>query len=143
MLSKMCKTAIKAVIFLCSQTGKDGYVGIKQIAEAIDSSEHTVGKILQSLVKNGIINSVKGPSGGFFLTPEQGCQPLLSIVEAIDGREIFTECGLGLARCSAAHPCPIHYLYEPIRNGMERVFREKKVCDLCHSVDLGEAYLAD
>ncbi|HRP44142.1 MAG TPA: Rrf2 family transcriptional regulator [Ginsengibacter sp.] len=142
MLSKMCKTAIKAVIFLCSQTDKDAYVGIKQIADAINSSEHTVGKILQSLVKGGIINSIKGPSGGFFITEAQGSLPLIKIVEAIDGREKFTECGLGLSKCSASHPCPIHHLYEPIRNGMERVFREKKVCDLCHRVNMGEAYLA-
>lgn len=138
----MCKTAIKAVIFLCSQSDKDEKVGLKQIAEAISSSEHTVGKILQSLVKEGIINSVKGPSGGFYLTKEQGCQPLIRIVEAIDGRDIFKECGLGLPKCSSSHPCPIHHLYEPIRSGMEKVFKEKKVCDLCHSVNIGEAYLA-
>lgn len=96
----MCQTAIKAVIFLCSQSKDKNYVGIKQVATAIDSSEHTVGKLLQSLVKEKIIGSLKGPSGGFFITEEQQQLPILKIVEAIDGREKFTECGLGLSKCS-------------------------------------------
>ncbi len=138
----MCQTAIKAVIFLCSQRGKSQYTGIKQIAVAIESSEHTVGKILQALVKNEIINSLKGPSGGFFISEDQESLPILKIVDAIDGRSAFTECGLGLSKCSARHPCPIHFQYESVRAGLERVFREKKVGDLCHSVSIGEAYLA-
>lgn len=142
MLSKMCKTGIKAVIYLCSQSREKKYVGIKQIAAAIDSSEHSVGKILQALVKDNIIGSMKGPSGGFFITAEQQQLPILTIVEAIDGREKFLECGLGLSRCSALHPCPIHHQYEAIRLQMEKIFREKRVGELCHAVNIGEAYLA-
>lgn len=142
MLSKMCKTGIKAVIFLCSQNCENKYTGIKQIAAGIDSSEHTVGKLLQLLVKHDIIRSVKGPSGGFYITAEQGQLPVFSVVEAIDGLEKFRECGLGLPRCSAQHPCPIHYQYEPIRVGMEKVFREKKLSELCSSVDSGKAFLS-
>lgn len=141
MLSKMCKTAIKAVIYLCSEQGQGKYAGIKQIAKAIDSSEHTVGKLLQTLVREGIIGSAKGPSGGFFITSDQGRLPIFAIVEAIDGLDRFRECGLGLPHCSSDHPCPIHEQYEPIRTGMERVFREKRVNELCHSVDSGKAFL--
>lgn len=138
----MCKTAIKAVIYLCSQSHEKKYVGIKQIATAIDSSEHTVGKLLQSLVREGIVGSVKGPSGGFFITTEQGQLPILRIVEAIDGHDKLNECGLGLSKCSSKHPCPIHQHYEPIRSGLEKVFRENKIKELCHAVNSGEAYLA-
>jgi len=141
MLSKMCKTAIKAVIYLCSQSEQKEYAGIKQIAASIESSEHSVGKILQSLVKNKIICSLKGPAGGFFISNEQQQLAVLSIVEAIDGRDRFTECGLGLSRCSSAHPCPIHFQYEEIRTKMERMFREKTIADLFGSVNAGEAYL--
>lgn len=142
MLSKMCKTGIKAVIYLCSQRREQRYIGIKQIAKSINSSEHTVGKLLQLLVKDQIIGSVKGPSGGYFITPEQGDNPILKIIEAIDGPDRLMECGLGLSRCSAQHPCPLHAQYEPIRSAMEKMFREKKVGDLCHAVDCGVAFLA-
>ncbi|MEO6834058.1 MAG: Rrf2 family transcriptional regulator, partial [Chitinophagaceae bacterium] len=66
MLSYTCKTAIKAVIYIATQSKTKQKTGIKEVASHINASEHTVGKILQSLVRQGIINSLKGPSGGFF-----------------------------------------------------------------------------
>lgn len=141
MLSKTCKNAIKAVIYLCSKNESGQNAGIKEIAEYIDASEHTVGKILQTLVKQKVINSLKGPTGGFFISKEQQQQPIIRIVKAIDGEDIFTSCGLGLSKCSAAHACPIHYEYKKGRDLMEKLFREKNVQDLCEPVSNGMAYL--
>jgi Rrf2 family protein len=141
MLSKTCKIAIKAVIYLCSKFESGENAGIKEVAEFIDASEHTVGKILQTLVKQNVIKSLKGPTGGFYISKEQQGKPIIRIVEAIDGKETFTSCGLGLSKCSSAHPCPIHYDYKDARDSMERVFREKKVNDLCKPVSNGLAYL--
>src|SRR5688572_21342169 len=108
MLSLTCKNAVKAVIYLASKN-RAGNAGIKEIAAFIDASEHTVGKLLQTLVKNDIINSQKGPSGGFYISKEQLRKPIIAIVKAIDGEHAFKECGLGLSKCSATHPCPIHH----------------------------------
>lgn len=141
MLSYTCKTAIKAVIYLASKFDSGGNAGIKEIAEYIDASEHTVGKLLQTLVKQDIINSVKGPSGGFYISKEQIKQPIINIVEAIDGKNIFKECGLGLSKCSAAHPCPIHNEYKEAREMIEQLFTRKKIIDLCEPVNNGLAHL--
>lgn len=143
MLSKTCKTAIKAVIYLCSKFESGENAGIKEVAEFINASEHTVGKILQTLVKQNVIKSLKGPTGGFYISKEQQNKPIIYIVEAIDGKEIFTSCGLGLSQCSSRHPCPIHYDYKDARDRMEKLFREKKVNDLCEPVSNGMAYLID
>jgi len=141
MLSYTCKTAIKAVIYLASKFDSGGNAGIKEIAEYINASEHTVGKLLQTLVKQDIINSVKGPSGGFYISKEQIKQPIINIVEAIDGKNIFKECGLGLSKCSAAHPCPIHNEYKEAREMIEKLFTRKKIIDLCEPVNNGLAHL--
>jgi Rrf2 family protein len=141
MLSYTCKTAIKAVIYLASKFESGENAGIKEIAEYINASEHTVGKLLQTLVKRGIINSLKGPSGGFFISKEQRQQPIINIVEAIDGKKVFKECGLGLSKCSASHPCPIHHEYKEARNLIENLFTTKKIADLCENVNSGLAYL--
>jgi len=141
MLSYTCKTAVKAVIFLATKVEKGEKAGIKEIAEYIGASEHTVGKILQTLVKQGVINSLKGPAGGFYLSTEQRQQPLIHIVEAIDGKNIFKNCGLGLSRCSSTHPCPIHHEYKQARDITEKIFQSKKLTDLCKPVISGMAYL--
>lgn len=141
LLSVTSKTAIKAVIYLASKHQEGERIGIREIAEQINASEHTIGKTLQMLVKQGVINSVKGPSGGFFITKDQLNQPISIIVESIEGANFFKGCGLGLSKCSEEHPCPIHDEYKVVRAMAERIFREKKVNDLCDPVANGLAHL--
>lgn len=142
MLSLTCKTAVKAVIYLASKYGSGTNAGIKEVAAVINGNEHTVGKLLQTLVKEGVINSVKGPSGGFYISKEQLRKPIITIIDAIDGRQVFRECGLGLSKCSATHPCPIHNEYRIGRDHIERLFSQKRIIDLCDPVNKGFAYLA-
>lgn len=141
MLSQTCKTAIKAVIYLSSKSAKGEKVGVKEIAQHIDASEHTVGKTLQTLVRQGLINSHKGPTGGFYISNEQIQLPMIAIVETFEGKNVFKECGLGLKKCSEAHPCPIHNEYKVARELFEKIFREKRIIDLCDPVSNGLAYL--
>ena len=126
MLSYTCKTAIKAVIYLASKGEQYEKAGMKEIASHIHASEHTVGKILQTLARQGLINSTKGPSGGFYINDSQRAQPIIKIVESIEGDQVFKSCGLGLSKCSASHPCPIHDEYKIARDLIENLFREKK-----------------
>lgn len=143
MLSHTCTTAIKAVIYLSGKSEAGKRAGIKEISEQINASEHTVSKTLQVLVKQKIINSLKGPSGGFYLNEKQQNQSISNIVETIEGKEIFKKCGLGLSKCSAHHPCPIHNEYRVAREMIEYLFREKKIKDLCGPVTDGLAFLTD
>lgn len=141
MFSHTCKTAVKAVIFLATKYEVGEKAGIKEIAAYIDASEHTVGKMLQTLVKQDVIKSLKGPAGGFYISDSQLQQPIVNIVEAIDGNRVFRTCGLGLSKCSATHPCPIHNEYKEAREIIEKIFRTKKVEDLREPVNNGMAYL--
>lgn len=141
MLSLTCKTAIKAVIYLSRKGEGDEKANIREIAVSIGASEHTVGKILQLLARNKIINSLKGPYGGFYLDAGQREQPIINIVEAIEGKWVFEACGLGLSKCSATHPCPIHDEYKVARELMEKIFKERTIQMLCDGVASGSAYL--
>jgi Rrf2 family protein len=141
MLSNTCKTAIKAVIYLASKHDEGGKYSIQDISAKIEASEHTVGKVLQILVKQGLINSLKGPSGGFFINAKQINLPLMNIIEAVDGKQVFKECGLGLTRCSEKHPCPIHHLYKEGREIIEKLFGQTRVTDLREAVSNGIAFL--
>ncbi|HVA98508.1 MAG TPA: Rrf2 family transcriptional regulator [Bacteroidia bacterium] len=143
MLSNTCKAAIKAVIYLASREGSGKKSGVKEIAKFINGSEHTVSKILQTLVRQKIINSIKGPTGGFFITKKQHKQPIIAIVNAIDGKDIFNECGLGLSKCSSTHPCPIHDEYKKGREIIQELFTSKTISALCEPLENGLTYLQD
>lgn len=141
MLSITCTTAIKAVIYLASKESTELRAGILEVSEAIGASSHTVGKILQVLVKAGVVGSIKGPSGGFFITTRQKGLPIMTIVEAIEGGDVFNRCGLGLSACSATHPCPVHDQYKKIRDEFRSMCRNSKIRDLCEPVLAGRAFL--
>ncbi|MGN6639631.1 MAG: RrF2 family transcriptional regulator [Mucilaginibacter sp.] len=127
--SKTCEYAIRAVFFIAHKTADGGRVGIKEIANGIDSPEHFLAKILQDLSRKGIIQSAKGPNGGFYLDAEALKRPLTDIVEAVDGNAIFTGCALGLKQCSEVNPCPLHSQFKFIRS---------KIHDLLQNTEIGE-----
>lgn len=127
MLSYTCKAAIKAVVYLSGKSSGGTKAGVKEIAEGIGASEHTVGKILQTLARQGFVNSMKGPSGGFYITKAQQNQPVSNIIETFEGKSVFKECGLGLSECSSTHPCPIHNEYKVARELIEKIFKKKKI----------------
>lgn len=141
MLSLGCKAAIKAVVYLGSKSETGAKTGFREVAQFINENEHTVGKILQKLVKENVINSTKGPNGGFYITPKQKTLRVIKIVEAIDGKEVFQQCGLGLTKCSETHPCPLHNDFKPVRDLFRQMCYNNRISDLYENVDNGMAYL--
>lgn len=119
MFSKTCEYAIRAMIFIAQKSKEGNRVGIKEIAKGIDSPEHFIAKILQDLSRKQLVQSNKGPNGGFFMDHHLMDCSLADIVKAIDGEELFVGCGLGLKRCSETHPCPIHHQFKLVR---ERIY---------------------
>ena len=141
MLSVSCKLSIKAVVYLGSKSDSGQKPGIQEIAKFINENEHTVGKLLQKLVKLDVIKSSKGPHGGFYITTEQKSQPIIRIVEAIDGEEVFNHCGLGLSKCSETRPCPIHNDFKKVRESFRKMCEKNEIKVLYENVNNGLAYL--
>jgi len=139
--SKTCEYAMRAVFFIAAKTANGGRVGIKEIATGIDSPEHFLAKILQDLSRRGVIQSAKGPNGGFYVDDVILNMPLSSIVEAVDGNSIFTGCGLGLEQCSEDNPCPIHHDFKSIRNQIQALLKTTKIGEFNEDLNLGIAVL--
>lgn len=141
MLSVTCKTGIRAVVFLATRLHTGERFSIPAIAEIVGGNEHTIGKLLQTLVKANLIQSAKGPSGGFFMTADQIEQPVLSIVQALDGDQLFHSCALGLSQCSATKPCPLHDQYAMVREELEDLFHRNSIKAISKDVSSGLAFL--
>ena len=67
MFSRACEYAIKIMIYIAGNEEEGRRTGVKEITEAIHSPEAFTAKILQQLAKAGLLDSYKGPSGGFVL----------------------------------------------------------------------------
>ena len=108
MLSKSCQYAIRAVLYVGKNGTETHKIELKDIADGLGIPKPFLAKVMQQLVRRQLVNSVKGPHGGFYLTPKERKKSLLDIVQAIDGLEYFSKCGLGMEECSPSNPCPVH-----------------------------------
>ncbi len=132
---------MRAVFLIAHRTANGGRVGIKDIAASIDSPEHFLAKILQDLSKRGIIQSAKGPHGGFYLDKKNLERPLADVVEAVDGSSIFTGCGLGLEECSSERPCPLHNDFMKVRNQLQKILTSVTIGQFNEELNLGIRHL--
>ena len=141
MLSTSCKYALRAAVYLMAHANGIVKAGIKEIAGEIEANEHTTGKILQLLAKEGIIVSTKGPNGGFYIPANSKKIYLIDIVQVVDGVHFFFECGLGLRKCSEKKPCPIHHTYKASREKLYKEFSSVTVQQLAFEIETGETFL--
>ena len=140
-LSHTCSATFKALLHIATQSASGSKSSLKDIAFQVGENEHTLGKSLQILVKNGHLSSAKGPLGGFFLTPVQLQRPLMAVVQLLDGPQLFTGCLLGLSECSAQNPCPLHDQFVEVRNRMNHIFHENTIADLSAQILAGTAFV--
>lgn len=118
MFSRACEYAIKIMIYIASNERIGKRTGLKEVTEAIGSPEAFTAKILQQLVKAKLLESFKGPMGGFELVKDKEVR-LVDIVTIIDGNKLIEECVLGLDACSSRNPCPVHDKFSTIRNQLK------------------------
>lgn len=135
--SKTCEYAMRAVFFIAHRTTAGERVGIREIAAGIDSPEAFLAKIMQDLTRRGIVNSIKGPNGGFYMDATSLKKPLSEVVLAVDGDGIFVGCGMGLEYCSAVNPCPLHNEFMEIRTRIQKMMHENTIGDFNEELNLG------
>lgn len=142
MFSKSCEYAIRASIYIAKQSIKDRKVSQMEIAKSIDSPVAFTAKILQKLAKMNILRSTKGPNGGFFLElMDIDRIKLWNIVYAIDGEHLLEGCGLGLRKCNAFKPCPLHFSFVKIRAEIREMLEGTSLRTLAEEVQDGTSFL--
>jgi Rrf2 family protein len=141
LFSKTCEYAIRAAVYIASQSDTADKTGIEEICDNIEAPRHFTAKILQILTRNHLLSSQKGVNGGFYMTPEQLQQPMIALVEAIEGKEVLSQCGLGLRACSEKEPCPLHNKYASIRNSIKQMLSGVTIKDMAVSLQAGKSFL--
>lgn len=142
MFSKACEYGIRASILIATKSFDGERASLKEIAKDIDSPEAFTAKILQQLVRNNIIDSIKGPTGGFIIEKSKLDEiKLRDIVFAIDGDSIYSGCGLGMKACSEKHPCPVHNQFKIVRNGLCEMLETTDLKQLCFGLKNGLTFL--
>jgi len=127
MLSNACKYAIRSILYLAMHTDEQHKVGVKKIAEELESPQPFLAKLLQQLNKGKLVSSTKGPNGGFYLSKSDKENAVWDIIKNIDGTSKFDDCFLGLSKCSDETPCPVHFIVSPFKQKLLENFRDKTI----------------
>lgn len=142
MFSKACEYALRAALYISIKSVNGSRLSIPEIAKEIDAPFAFTGKILQTLVREEIIYSIKGPNGGFYIDPKAKPVTLSDIVKAIDkSNDVLHNCALGLKDCSDKFPCPIHNEIKEYKTHLRKVMGETTVQSLSANLLSGKTFL--
>lgn len=131
MLSKSGIHAVRALILL-AELPPGRFAGAVSIAERIGAPKNYLGKLLQQLSRDGILESQKGLGGGFRLMRRPEDISLLDVVGPIEQVNRWSGCILGRPTCSEKNPCVIHDRWKAVKDAYVRLLSETTI-----------AYLAD
>lgn len=112
--SKTCEYAIRALMHL-AQKPHGEFSTVQEIAQLESLPSYFLSKILQTLARCGLLDSAKGPTGGFSLARRKEDIAIMDIVAAIDGKAAYTRCAVGFMECAETTPCPMHETWSYIR----------------------------
>lgn len=134
MLSQTSEYALRAILHL-HNVGGDGPVRVDDIAEALDVPRNYLSKILHVLARKGLLNSQRGPHGGFELATSAEELPLAEVVASFEPDLLSAEerCLLGRGRCSDTDPCAAHDRWKDVAQRIRTFFRNTSVADLGRS----------
>lgn len=115
--SKSFGYALRGVFYIAATQNKPR-VCIEELADKLKVPRHFMGKVMKSLVKNDVLSSSKGPTGGFSLNEKTLDTPILRFLEITDGPKQYDNCVLRFTKCNSQNPCPLHHTLEETRRNL-------------------------
>jgi Rrf2 family protein len=96
-ISEAASLAIHSMVLIASA---DKQINVNKIAEMTGASRNHLAKVMQRLVKDGLVKSTRGPAGGFVLKRKPDKITLLDIYQSIEGAIDMTGCPLDRPICA-------------------------------------------
>ena len=110
---------------------EDGtFVMAKDLAEQLGLPGPYLAKVLQGLVQGGMLESVRGPKGGFRLAKPTQKITVEEVVHLLDGEDTFKSCVMGFPECSSDQPCPMHDAWTAVKEQMATSMTNATIADL-------------
>jgi len=96
-LPEAASLGLHAAVLLAGR--HDGLVSVHELAGSLRASEAHLAKVMQRLVRAGLVHSTRGPHGGFVLARPADEITLLEVYEAVEGPVEPSRCVFGNGAC--------------------------------------------
>jgi Rrf2 family protein len=107
-----------------------GACSAKDVADAYGIPQEALAKILQRLVKAGLLHSQHGMNGGYTLARDPGTISAFEVIRAIDGPLFITSCITVRGECDQTDRCTIREPLRRVNESIEQVLRRISISEM-------------
>jgi len=126
MMSRTAEYALRAVVWLAAHP--DSAVTGQALAAATQVPSDYLAKVMQSLVRAGLVDAQRGKNGGFSLVSAPEALTILDVINAVEPVRRIRNCPLGLPGHEAL--CPLHRSLDNIAGQLEDAYAAIRLADL-------------
>ena len=119
-LSTKGKYGLKAMFELALSSNGEP-VSLKYIAKQQGISDQYLEQIFSILKKSGLVKSVRGAQGGYYISKKPSEITVADILRVLEGDMAFTECLLDKDACENFDSCATKYVWAKIKESIEQV----------------------
>jgi Rrf2 family protein len=127
MISRTAEYALRAAVCLAADPGRP--FTTPELARLAQVPAGYLAKVMQSLVRSGLVRSRRGKGGGFVFAIPPGEVTVLNVVGAVDPLRRLGGCPLGLPT-HAGGLCPLHRRLDDAAASVERAFGATSIASL-------------
>ena len=127
--SKGCEHVIRAMMNIRLEECRSGF-SARVICKKVRLPESFTRKIFQALVKSGVLSAKRGPGGGYRFRKDPAKVSLLSVIYAIDGKDVFDKCVIKDMSCEQAGHCSLHATWMKTKASLIKQLRDSTIAQL-------------
>lgn len=136
-ITRATEYAVRAVLHMAKQP-RGEIVYKKDICSAQDVTPAFLTKILQPLIKSGIVASQRGVGGGFYLAKDPAEINLFDIISSQEGPLYINQCLIEEESCARQGACPVHGVWNEIRGNFSATLKKYTFAELLRREKAGE-----
>src|SRR5436190_5716614 len=125
-LTKKADYALMAMKHLAERSSQAS-LSAKDVADAYGIPPEALAKILQKLVKAGLLHSQHGTNGGYTLARAAHTISAFEVIQAIDGPLFITSCITVRGECDQSDRCNIREPLRKVNESIEAVLKRIKI----------------
>lgn len=129
MLSQTAEYALRAVLYV-AEHGTDRLVQVTEMAAALRIPRNYLSKTVHALVREGVLLSTRGKSGGFRLAVPANRLYVVQVVAPFGSMGEARHCLLGRPQCSDRTACAAHTKWKLVAERVAEFFRETTIAEL-------------
>lgn len=132
-ISKLTDYAILAMVELANH--RDEVLSAQALAERCGLEAPTVSKVLKSLVRAGLVESFRGPSGGYRARSAPEAVSIAEVIDAIEGPIAMTECSVHEGLCTVEASCSARENWQKVSRAVAGALQKVSLADMSRPAD--------